>query len=144
MINDFIEVNKLNARVIEYPSDSTIEHALHDAHLSIHAAAKAIPFFNEKTDLFVIVIPFDEKISTKEASKLFKETLTQASETKVLNLTGFEKDYLPPIAVFGAKVLIHKNAKTHGTLIFSLSPREYLVITKEDIEKSAELNEPLI
>lgn len=144
MIKDFIEANALGARVLSFPSDSSIIHALHVAHLPEHAAAKAVPFVDKKMNFCVVIAGIDESIVAVDASVLFGVVLCEVDDNEVFTLTGFEKKHFPPIAVFGTRIAFHSSISKQKVLLFCLNPREYLLISKEDILHAAEINESLI
>lgn len=144
MISDFIEANNLGARVLSFPSDCSLAHALKAAHLSENSAAKAVPFVDEKMDFFVVIAAESEAVLVVDAEELFGVPLEVAVDNEVLKITGFERKFFPPIGVFGVKVAFHNSILKQKTLLFCLSPREYLIISKGDIEKSVEINDPLI
>ena len=141
MIQDFIDANKLNAQLLKFPSDASIDKALSAAKLNISCYAKAFPFVDEKMDFFVVIAIANEKVDVELAEDLFDENLEEVDSSEVLKLTGFEKEYFPPISIFGAKVVFTKNAKKQKKLMFELSPREFLVIDIPSIEKSQELSD---
>lgn len=141
MIQDFITANELNAQLLKFPSDVSIDKALSMAKLNISSYAKASPFVDEKMDFFVVISIASEKVNIEVAEDLFDENLNEVESIEVLKLTGFEKNTFPPISIFGAKSVFTKEAKKQKKLIFQLSPREYLVIDIPSIEKSQELSD---
>jgi prolyl-tRNA editing enzyme YbaK/EbsC (Cys-tRNA(Pro) deacylase) len=141
MIQDFITSNELNAQILKFHSDVSVDKALSVAKLNISAYAKASPFVNEKMDFFVVLSIASEKVNIEIAEDLFDENLEEIDANEVLKLTGFEKNNFPPISIFGAKSVFTKEAKKQKKLIFELSSREYLVIDIPSIEKSQELSD---
>ena len=141
MIQDFIDSNCLDAKIFKFPSDVSITKALSAAKLNISSYAKASAFVNDKMDFFVVISIANEKVTIADAEELFNKNLDEIDEGEVLKLTGFEKDYFPPISVFGAKVSFTKEVKKQDKLLFELSPREYLVIEVSSIIKGQELSD---
>ena len=142
MIADFIESNKLDARLISFKSDTTLEKACSDSTISVSCAAKVLPFVDEKMDFFVVILPAGESIPASEANSLFKKNdLSEADAADVNKLTGFHKDFFPPICVFGAKVAFHKSLASKRHLFFPIGEREFLLISKKSIEDAAEISE---
>lgn len=140
MIRDFLEVNKLDGKIVSFPSDTTIEKAVESTHLSAGSIAKVAVFFDEKMDFFIVIAPKDHVVSVKEANELFKKnTLEVAGEEETKNMSGFEKKFFPPISVFGASVAMHSLVKNKPNLIFALGYREFLVITPKAIMEAAEI-----
>jgi len=141
MIQDFIDSNKLNAQILKFPSDVSIDKALSQAKLNISSYAKALVFVNEKMDFFVLLANWDEKVGIMDAEDLFDENLEEVDSNEVLKLTGFEKENFPPISIFGAKSVFTKKVKKQKNLVFKLSPRDYLVIDIASIKKAQELSD---
>jgi hypothetical protein len=145
MINDFIKANSLDARVITFPSVTSFETAIKQAHVSDFAAVKAIPFFSKKQGVFVLVSPVGAKANEDDAMDAFDMTgLEEMVDDDVIKLTGFDKKYFPPIGVYGVKVGFHLDLAKQKVFVFCLNSHEYLVISRESIIKSVELSEPLI
>jgi len=141
MIQDFITSNELNAQLLNFPNDVSIDKALSVAKLNISSFAKAHPFVNEKMDFFVVILIATEKVGIEQAEDLFDINLEEIDSFEVLKLTGFEKNAFPPISILGAKVVFTKLAEKQTKLLFELSPREYLVIDVASIKKAQELSD---
>ena len=142
MINDFLEVNKIDGKIISFPSVTSVEKVADFVHLSASSIAKAVPFVDEHMDFFVVVLGMDDSITSKEANLMFKKKdLVPAQDSEVLSLLAIEKTYFPPIAVFGAITLVHSSLKEKKRLLFALSDREFLVVATSDIEKMNELEQ---
>jgi len=145
MIQDFIKTNSLDARVISFDSDTSFQTAVKGAHVSDFAAVKAVPFMDNKVNIYVLISPVGEEVTPLDAMDVFDDvTLEEIMEDDVLKLTGFNKKHFPPIGVFGVKVGFHLALVKQKVFIFCLNPREYLVISRDSINKAIELNEPLI
>ncbi len=144
MIRDFIEANGLGARVITFDSDTGFESALRKASLSGSCAAKTNVFSDERKFFLIVISSFGEKVSLGEAADLVKGKVFEIGEKEVLLRSGFEKKYFPPVGVFGSKIFFHPSVAQRKTLVFCLNLREYLVISKEDIIKSADASDSLI
>ncbi|MFA5126253.1 MAG: YbaK/EbsC family protein [archaeon] len=137
MIRDFLEANKLEGRVFSFPSDTSIEKAAEEAHLSVDSIAKAFLFIDEKMDFFAVIALLGSKISSKEACSLFKKKfLEEADSEQILKFAGFEENFFPPVSVFGVRVVLHSSVKNRKSLLFALSNREFLLINTEDILKA--------
>jgi len=142
VIEDFLEVNKLDGKVHSFPSVVSIETVADQMHISKNSIAKAVPFVDNKLDFFVVVLASEDSITSKEANEMFnKKDLVPAQDKEVLSLLAIEKNYFPPIAVYGATTLVHSSVKEKKRLLFALSDRVFLVIATNDIEKTNELNE---
>jgi len=142
MLVDFLEVNKLDGKIISFPCVTSIEKVADSVHLSQSSIAKAVPFVDDEMDFFVVVIGKEDSITSKEANLLFKKKdLVPAQDKEVLSLLAIEKDYFPPIAVYGATTLVHPSVKEKKRLVFELSEKDFLVIATNDIEKMNELEE---
>lgn len=144
MIQDFLEVNKLNGKVVTFPSDISIEKVASCCSISSSGIAKSFVFVDDKVDFFVVVALKGEKVSVGEAEKLFnKKNLEIATEKDVYRITSFEERYFPPIGVFGATVALHSSVKGKKNLLFELGARDFLIIESKDIKKANNLGEEL-
>ena len=141
LILDFIKTNELNAELIKFPTDVSIDKVLFQTKSNISSYARASVFVDEKIDFFIVIGIASEKIGIGEAEDLFDKNLEEIDSSEVLKLTGFEKEYFPPISILGAKVTFTKTAEKQKKLVFELSPREFLVIDIVSIRKSQELSD---
>lgn len=141
MIQDFIDANELDARIVSFPSEVSVEKALALNELTISNYAKAVPFVNEKMDFFVVVKLASEKVDIEDAEDLFDENLNEIDSTETEKLTGFEKSFFPPVSVLGAKLVFTKLASKSKKFLFALGPKEYLIINVDSIRKAQELSD---
>jgi prolyl-tRNA editing enzyme YbaK/EbsC (Cys-tRNA(Pro) deacylase) len=138
MLQDFLEANGLNGKVISFRSDTSIERAAESIHVSKSSFAKAFVFADENLDWCVVIADMNSEISAKEASKLFEKDLDEVSGKDIYRISGVEKEFFPPVGVFGVTTVLDKSVDGKKNLFFKLSPREYLVIDSKDILKANE------
>jgi len=137
MISEFLEANNLEGKVFSFPSDTSIEKATEEVHLSAESIAKVFLFVDEKMDFFAVIASVGSKISAKEACTLFKKKfLEEPDPEETLKCMGFEKNFFPPVSVFGVRVALHSSVKDRKNLLFALSNREFLFISAKDILKA--------
>jgi prolyl-tRNA editing enzyme YbaK/EbsC (Cys-tRNA(Pro) deacylase) len=142
MIQDFIEVNNIDGKIVTFPSVTILEKAATSLHLSSDCMAKSFVFSDDKLDYFIVVAKFDEIVDEKEANKLFNKTNLVSAEAKdVYRLTGFEKRYFPPIAIYGTKTVLADSVKKKNNLLFALNENEFLLISPNGILQANELIE---
>ncbi len=145
MLEDFIEVNKLDAKIVKFNTDTFPEKALLQTKLPPSSLVKTIVFVDEKMDFFVVVAGSDSTVSELDAEDLFEKNKLEKAERKdVYNRAGVDINYFPPIGIFGAKVVLEEKLKEQKYLLFPLSAREFLIILTNDVIKAIELSEELI
>jgi len=143
MIADFIKVNKINAKVFSFATDMSFEKVASIAHVSPKSIAKVTPFVSEKERMFVYISLAEEKILPKEVEKVFGLVLHDVDKTQCLKLSGFEREFFPPIGIFGVQTEISENAEHMGALVFMLSHREFVLIEGKELRKAVDLGNEL-
>ena len=139
MIADFLAANSIDGRIVSFDSDTSIAKACDKAKVPVTSVGKTVLFSDRKEDFFVVIARAGVHVPLEEACELFdkKEGELSISDAKiVLNLTGFSKEYFPPVSVFGVTVALHSSVKDHKVLIFALSEREFLAISPKEIIES--------
>gem|GEM_PF-2656340 len=143
MINDFLKVNLINAKLAVFPTDSNFDKAVSFFHVSNKACAKAVPFINKKNQIFSLIVSQGEECSAAKACKVFDQEVFVVDSTECLKRTGFEKNFFPPIGVFGAITKFSKEAEGLDLFLFAISKREFMLISAEELKKAVELSEEL-
>jgi len=117
MLSEFIEANNIPA-VIE-PKRITINLA---------ECVLLLPLDNTKTPVMAIV-PFEKEFSLKKAAKAAGlGELTIAGEKDTVKLTGYEPGFIPPISVYGVKILLDKSLSEKLAIGFKVTDEKTLRI----------------
>ncbi|HPM85692.1 MAG: hypothetical protein WC122_01060 [archaeon] len=141
MIQDFIKVNSIDAKVVSFQTQITIEKVLALNELTISSFAKAIPFVDDRMDIFVLIKIVSEEGGISLVEDAFDKNLGVVDSKTIEKLTGFKKDYFPPISVLGAKITFSPLAEKQKKLVFALNEREYLIISVKEIKKAQEISD---
>jgi prolyl-tRNA editing enzyme YbaK/EbsC (Cys-tRNA(Pro) deacylase) len=145
MLEDFIEVNKFDGKVLKFINDTSPEKALSEAKIPSSSLVKTVVFTDDKMDFYVVVANACEEVSILDAEDLFDKDLLQKADRKdVYNRAGVDINHFPPIGIFGARVILTEKVKKQKYLLFELSSKEFLVILTDDVIKAIELTEELI
>lgn len=123
MIEDFIEANGLKAKILPRSSSNLAKCSL----------------FLAGSEPVLVVFPAGKKISLEAVKKeLDCESIALLSEKKAFEITGYESNFVPPVSVYGVKVLIDKSLFSMGNLRCRVSETLFLEITAQEILKSNE------
>lgn len=140
MIQDFINANSIDAKVVSFQNETPIRKVILLTGLTDSSFAKAVPFVDEKMNFFVLIKLANEESDILTAEDLFNKNLNDLDSKSVEKFTGFKKNYFPPISVFGVEVKLTLAAKKQKKLLFALSENEYLIIDVDEIKKAQELS----
>ena len=118
MLEDFIEANNLKARIVGRAHSNII---------------KCIAFLAKK-ELVVTVFPASKRIDFLKIKKeLGCSEIELLDRKKVIEATGYASEFLPPVSVYAAKVLLDKEIIGLGTLHCKISETGFLEITAQEI-----------
>ncbi len=128
MLEDFIQANSLKARI------------LHKDILSHSKAQCALFLSSEKGFLPVLAVCLSsQRIDIK---KLEEESSTpslrEADSKETERITGYSKEFLPPISVYGVKLLLSEKAATESVLFISVAEKRTLAVSPGEIISSNE------
>ena len=125
VIEDFIELNSLNARILPYAAKgSLIKCRLFRAGsleiLAVFPAKDSISMEKVKKALNIISIMQVDKLDTEE-------------------MTGYKADFLPPVSIYGVRVLVDKKVMEKEMVrclvseerTLEISPKEILDVNEE-------------
>lgn len=129
MLADFIETNLLKARII--PKRVANENG---------AICKL--FVSEKTELFLVVHRYHNKIDLNKLHEVFlqftKEKVHEADSPEAERITGYRAEYMSPVSIYGVRLLIDKKALGKELYCF-IAEEETLVISADEILEMNEL-----
>lgn len=131
MLEDFIEVNKLKATIIQKP-------------ILGPNAAKCVLYLRANPALKPALAVFMRKdhIDFDKFSGLFPGSkLREANAKESFNVTGYKKGFIPPISVYGIIVVLDSKAAEKGSLYVPVSDLSTLEVSVSEIK---EMNEDFI
>ena len=124
MLEDFIESNQLQAKIIEAPAKGGV-------------ARCNLFFAGTKT---VIAVHLAKERLNQEKLMLALDTgdLQSADDTKAMDTTGYSLEFIPPISVYGVTLVLDKKIETYEKLRFPIAEEKTLEISAEEILQSNE------
>lgn len=125
MLEDFVRVNSLKARVLHF-------------HKSNEHSAVCELYFPKTGPPFLVVKLLHAKINPEKLQKVITEGYLVATEEKCSSITGYSLKYLPPISVYGVILLLDKEAAQHDLLFFATAEEQTLEIAPSEILESNE------
>ncbi|MBN2127478.1 MAG: hypothetical protein JW703_03760 [Candidatus Diapherotrites archaeon] len=107
MISDFVKAQKISSKVIESKEEIySLNHLLNLTNLGHECFFKSKAFMAENNHVWIVLFPWGKHLSeekVKQAVPLFEYFI---SGTESEEITGYLEDFVPPIGVYDARVLI--------------------------------------
>ena len=124
MLEDFIKANSLKAKILQEQSRSSL--------------VKCRIYIADENPVLIIAFS-DKKISEDKIKKeLNCSEIKIPDENKALEITGYEKQYIPPISVYGVNVLLDKSLLNKQELHCNISRTHSLEISSDEIQETNE------
>lgn len=119
MLEDFIEANKLSARVFATTRKvHTAEKAALEMGLESDSVAKSIVLVaSDGTPVLVILLGRDRVDFTKIKALLGVEDVRLAEPEEVLEITGYEIGGVPPISIYGVRAFIDRRVSRKEEIV---------------------------
>lgn len=118
MLEDFIVTNRLKSQLINFPTDITINLIAQKNIFPKKYLVKLKAFITKENDLFITIIPFNLEIDFEKLKNIIlEEEFLELNEDECFDITGYKKNYLPPISIYGAKIIIDTSLKNNELLI---------------------------
>jgi len=124
MLENFIETNNLKARIVNRRQSSNL--------------IKCKLFLTESAQIIVISLATDKSDLEKIKRVLGAKEIFAADEKQAIEITGYEKNFLPPISIYGVKVLLDKGLSKHELLYCNISEASCLEISLKEIQENNE------
>jgi len=122
MLEDFIKANSLSAKILPYAAKG--------------ALARCRLFSSEKGDILAVYLaserPFFEKIAKALGSEEARPLGPEDSE----KISGYDFEYMPPISIYGVKLVLDKKLASAEKLRFLVSETQTLEISPKEILES--------
>jgi len=133
MLEEFIENNELNAEIISSPTELPVVAAIKQKKFNPKNIAKVNLFRSKSKEEILVITSFGKEIDIKDIEIVINEKLLELNEEETIELTGEKKGCVPPISVYGVKVIIDVDLENLNYLIFPLSIKKYLRIPLREI-----------
>ena len=138
MIEEFIEANELKAEIISFPTETPVSVAIKQKKFNPKNIIQTNLFISAKKEEILTINHPGKNPQIEVLEKLIGEDLLETNEEECLSITGYKKHFLPPISIFGIKVIIDSSLEKLSYLVFPLSTKKYLKIPLEEILSSNE------
>ena len=128
MLEDFIEINGLKAKLVKKAIVNS-------------SSAKCELIMREPSTLkpLLLVHLCKDSIDMEKVHKLFRnEKFREPSAREAFHVTGYKKDYLPAISIYGVIVLLDEKAAKKEKLYIPVDEETTLVITPAEIIEANE------
>ena len=133
MLEEFIGNNDLCAEIISSPTELPVVAAIKQRKFNPKTIAKTNLFISSKKDEILIITSFGKELLIENVEKIIGEKLLEINEEESIELTGYKRKYIPPISVYGAKVIIDSDLENLKYLVFQISIKKYIKIPLEEI-----------
>jgi len=130
MLKEFIEINNLKARLLAVmkPVSSPLGAA---SFIDVSASniAKTVLFIDKDKCGVLCVIPANSSINEQKIQKIVSNgLLLPASQKQCLETTGYELEFVPPVSVYGIKVLLDESLAEKKTIYCSAGEKQKLLV----------------
>jgi prolyl-tRNA editing enzyme YbaK/EbsC (Cys-tRNA(Pro) deacylase) len=133
MLEEFIENNELAAEIISSPTELSVASAIKQRKFNPKNIAKTIMYNSKTKEEVLLIIQVGKNFEKGVLEKIMGERLLRLNDEEAFELTGYRKNFIPPISVFGVKVIIDVALENLNYLIFQISLKKYLKISLEEI-----------
>ncbi len=127
MLEDFIEFNKLKSKIHLFTSNMSTDMAIASQKLPPKRTVK-IQLFNTKSNNPVItIIPYHSELNISMLEKIMgEEEIIEIDSTECLEITGYKKDFLPPISIYGIKTIIDSSLESAKSIFARIGAKKFL------------------
>ncbi len=150
MLEDFIEANKLSAKVFETTSE--VHTAAKAATLmgdDAQAVAKSILLIDSNTNPILVVLLGKDRVDFGKVKEILKvRDVRLAEPEEVSDITGYEIGGVPPVSIYGVRTILDKAVRRKDEVVCGGGDPQHLMrikvgeilefaeeITVEDVRK---------
>lgn len=134
MLEDFILMNNLKSQIVNFPTDTSIDFIAQKNIFPKKHLVKINAFITKENDLFITIIPFNSEIDFEKLKTIIlEEEFLELSEDECVDITGYEKNYLPPISIYGANFLIDNSLKNNNLIVLRTGEKQFLKAQMNEI-----------
>jgi prolyl-tRNA editing enzyme YbaK/EbsC (Cys-tRNA(Pro) deacylase) len=133
MLEDFIEYNKSNSKIFTFPAILSMDKAIMTKKVPPSKAVKLQIFNNQKNEPIIAVSPFHSELDIQKLSNLLGEELIELNNDEAIEITGYKKNFLPLISIFGIKFILDSSLERKDKLYCRVSEKNFLESPMEEI-----------
>jgi hypothetical protein len=136
MIDDFIEKNKLESELISLPTEESMDSLIAKKRFPARLTAKIKLFNTPSNHAIMVVVPFQSEINIDKLKKILGEDeLIESNNDESIQITGYKKDFVPPLSVFGVTIMLNFSFENKLHFFCRVGEKSYLkAFVKEVIE----------
>jgi prolyl-tRNA editing enzyme YbaK/EbsC (Cys-tRNA(Pro) deacylase) len=128
MLEDFIEVNKLSAKIFFVPGKAGSSEQASNFVSSKMPVVKSILLIDSQSEPLLVILLGKDKIDFAKIKKLLNVAdVRLATPSEVLKITGYEVGGVPPISIYGVKTFIDKKVACLDEIVCGGGTPEHLM-----------------
>ncbi len=134
MIEDFIEVNKLKSQIVNFPTETSVESLVSKSIFPKNLIIKTQLFVTKDNITYLTIVPFYEEVNFSKLKLIINDDeFLEANDKECFDITGYYKNFLPPISIYGINLLIDNSLKDKKTLICRINEKQFLKAQMSEI-----------
>ena len=133
MLDDFIMANDLKAEIIAFPTETSVSFIIKQKKFNPKTIVQIKLFISAKKDEILTITPFGKEPQIEFLEKIIGEELLESNEEECLKITGYKKEFVPPISIYSVKVIIDPMLENLNYIIVPISTKKYLKIPLEEV-----------
>ncbi len=137
MLEDFIIVNKIDAELINFPTSTNTNVAVERKKLPFSSTVKIQLFNSVKNEPVIIITHFNSELDLKKIKKLLllkdNNDLIEQNNDETINITGYKKGFVPPISIFGIRIILDSSLEKKSFLFCQVSEKTFLKVPTQSI-----------
>ncbi|MDD4251186.1 MAG: YbaK/EbsC family protein [Candidatus ainarchaeum sp.] len=132
MLEDFIESNKINAKFISFTTIMSMESAVLTKKIPSSVAIKIRVFNTLKNDPVLLITRFNANVDIQKIKEILllddDEDLIELTSQECVNITGYKKGFIPPISIYGLKIIIDSYFEKKEYLFCRVDEKKFLKV----------------
>ncbi len=134
MLEEFLDVNNVDAEIITFPRDTSVQSALFETRISPASAIVAEFFMDEKDNEFIFVHSIQTRLDLEKLKKITRAfELFLKNPDEIFEATGYKKEFLPPIGVYGVTAYLDRSLQGKENLLCKVGERAFLKISPQEL-----------
>jgi len=137
LLEDFIIVNKIDSELINFPTSTNTNVAVERKKLPFSSTVKIQLFNSVKNEPVIIITHFNSELDLKKIKKLLllkdNNDLIEQNNDETINITGYKKGFVPPISIFGIRIILDSSLEKKSFLFCQVSEKTFLKVPTQSI-----------
>jgi prolyl-tRNA editing enzyme YbaK/EbsC (Cys-tRNA(Pro) deacylase) len=134
MLSEFIERNDLKSELIDFSSTISTDRLISKGRFPSNLVVKIQLFNTEKNNPFIIIAPFHSELDFEKIKKISSdEEIIEMDHTETAEMTGYKKEKIPPISIYGIKIIIDSSLENKNHLFCRVGEKKFLKVILEEI-----------